>query len=844
MPQPDLDPIVDISMVLYEHGQKWQEAKRVLLALNQVSPIEGTRLACYEQESDMLCGFADLVNAFQPDFITGYNILGFDFRYLFDRADFFGARVSEHVRALGRMKGRLSDLQATTFSSRARGNNETNKLLIDGVDLEDMMQYCKRTFKMRSYSLNAVCAEHLDEQKEDVNHKEITPLWQGSNDDRRRLGSYCVKDALLPLRLCDKFMLVVDYIETARVKNTPISYVYSRGQQVNTYALLLRTARRRGFVLPHIKRPKLDTLTKTKKAYSGASVLDPKKGLYTTPIVTLDYASLYPSIMVSHNLDYSTWISEERIKALGFVEGRDYQRMPEGDCFVLPHIRKGLMPQFLDEDLLTVRGKLKAQLKVEKEPAKKDVLDRRQNAVKLAANSSYGFTGVTDGGGIMPWLPISRSVTSQGREYILHAKTMAEAQVTEAPSKFIQVIYGDTDSIMVDGHFSSVKEAAAWGKKTIAAINKPLKPPLQIAQDNIFEAQLLVSKKRYAFAIREKGQLVVKTKGLETTRRDNCLYSTELMSRVLHTMLVRKDPEAAVREAAEQIRLLRSGRIDLYKLRISRSLQKRLLTPEERHVQEEMRAQLEDEIAVQNFDEECKKKFYAGKQPHAVLASKLTQRDPDNAPHLGDRLYYVVVQGSKDLKMCDRAEDAAYILQNHIPVDFEYYVERQVRKPLSKLVKHLDKERPAEQRGKLGLMHQHVEGRKTIDIILSAGDKQVSIVRQIPPPTEGKITAFIQLRSRCVVCNSYQEGRSAKLEVVCVQCRDTERARRAYHSELEELRRCEQNSSKLWAHCQRCQKSTMQPILCGNSDCPIFFARSSAQILATLHAGRIEAFNW
>ena len=139
--------------------------------------------------------------------------------------------------------------------------------------------------------------------------------------------------------------------------------------------------------------------------FEGATVIEPKKGYYNTPIVTLDFSSLYPSIMMAHNLCYTTLIrGSSVIKEYNLTED-DYIRTPTGNMFVKSTLRKGLLPQIL-ESLLSARKKAKADLKLETDPFKKKVLDGRQLALKISANSVYGFTGAQNGK--LPCLEISQ----------------------------------------------------------------------------------------------------------------------------------------------------------------------------------------------------------------------------------------------------------------------------------------------------------------------------------------------------------------------------------------------------------------------------------------------------
>ena len=74
------------------------------------------------------------------------------------------------------------------------------------------------------------------------------------------------------------------------------------------------------------------------------------------------------------------------------LKSNEFIKTPSGNEFVTSGVRKGLLPEIL-ESLLSARKKAKADLKKETDPFKRQVLDGRQLALKISANSVYGFTG-------------------------------------------------------------------------------------------------------------------------------------------------------------------------------------------------------------------------------------------------------------------------------------------------------------------------------------------------------------------------------------------------------------------------------------------------------------------
>ena len=191
------------------------------------------------------------------------------------------------------MRGVLAVMRDTTFQSSAYGKRENVETSIGGRVIFDVLPYMYRNHKMSSYSLNSVSAEFLGQQKEDVHHSIIADLQQGSDADRRRLAVYCLKDAQLPMLLLNKLAVIVNYIEMARVTGVPLGFLLTRGQQIKVFSMLLRKTRAERMLIPNLaKHGGGEDAT-----YEGATVIEPKKAYYEVPIATLDFASLYPSIM-------------------------------------------------------------------------------------------------------------------------------------------------------------------------------------------------------------------------------------------------------------------------------------------------------------------------------------------------------------------------------------------------------------------------------------------------------------------------------------------------------------------------------------------------------------------
>ena len=120
-----------------------------------------------------------------------------------------------------------------------------------------------------SVFLNSVCAEFLGMQKEDVHHSIISELQQGTDEDRRRLAVYCIKDSYLVIRLMWKLAVLINYIEMARVCGVPLDYLLNRGQQIKVFSMLL--ARCRALIPCRTSRSTATTRTSSSRARRSSS---------------------------------------------------------------------------------------------------------------------------------------------------------------------------------------------------------------------------------------------------------------------------------------------------------------------------------------------------------------------------------------------------------------------------------------------------------------------------------------------------------------------------------------------------------------------------------------------
>eukprot|EP00917_Polyrhabdina_sp_WS-2016_P024989 GHVP01053924.1.p1 GENE.GHVP01053924.1~~GHVP01053924.1.p1 ORF type:complete len:1002 (+),score=148.80 GHVP01053924.1:260-3007(+) len=764
-PDANRDPVIQIGNIIRVNGTN--ETKKDLFVLGNCSPIPGVDIHSYKTEGEMLTAWRKYLVSSSIDMLIGYNVNNFDIPYLYGRAEVLKIKNFSNN---GKNRSNYSVLKKTNIQSRGMGIRDSHELKIKGRIVFDLFQAMTRDYKLRSYSLNSVSLHFLNKQKEDVKHSIITDLHNGTDDDRRRIGTYCMKDVELTQNLVEKLMFLYNYTEIARVTGIPFEFILGRGQQIRVLSKLLRLSKKKFFFMPDMRNESLDG------EFEGATVIEPKKGFYNIPITTLDFVSLYPSIIISNNLCYSTYIPElSTVKNLG-INKDQISTSPTGDMFISEKERDGLIPEVL-RDLLGARSEAKSLLKKEKDPEKKAVLNARQNALKLCANSVYGFTGAEVG--FLKCFAVSRSVTAYGRQMINKTVKLVTEKYCHMSAN---VIYGDTDSVMVDFGVKTVKEAIEIGKEAALYVSGNFKAPIELQFEKVYFPYLLMCKKRYIglFWTNPDNYDKMDAKGIETVRRDTCPLVSRLVAKSLNLLLIDRNVEGAKEYVKRTVSDILMNRIDMSSLVITKTYSK--------------------------LD-------YKVKQPHGELVKKLMDRDPKSCPGLGERVAFVVVHGKKNSPVYERTEDPLYVLQNNIPIDFDYYLENQIRKPIERIFEPI-----LENPGDL-LKGEHTRGMS----------------RSAPKNTV--MSKFTVKKNKCLNCQSAMNEKGA----LCYSCKDSWQT--VTIQKINEQNTRAEKYSRLWTQCQQCQGSLTQLVICSNNDCPIFYMRSKAAIDVQEIADEINRLN-
>jgi DNA polymerase delta subunit 1 len=658
------DACFQIAISLCKFGSDEPYDKTCLCYKTTDPNLEGSTIQSYETEREMLEAFHKYIHTKDVDIITGWNIFGFDMEYIYKRAQI--TKCNYGFFNLGKLRDTESELVIKKLSSSALGDNLLKLLPMPGRFIFDMFHEVKKGYKLDSYKLDNVSKLYLGDQKIDMAPKEMFARYrEGDPVKLREVAEYCIKDTLLPHRLMKKLCTLLNLVEMAKATWVPANFLVERGQQIKVFSQLTKKARELGFTVPTIRYGALP-----EEPYEGATVLEAQKGAYYTPITALDFEALYPSIMMAHNLCYSSYVMDE--KKYGAVPGITYETFNIGDrTYKFAQDVPSLLPAILAE-LKQFRKQAKRDM-ANATGFMKEVYNGKQLAYKISMNSVYGFTGA--GKGILPCVPIASTTTSKGRSMIEETKNYVEANFPGA-----KVRYGDTDSVMVEFDVGDRKgeEAIAYswevGERAAEECSALFKKPNNLELEKVYWPYFLYSKKRYAAKLWTKGKDdkmhmdYIDIKGLQVVRRDNTPHVREVCKELLDVILTSSDPGPPKELAKERAIELLSGDVPNDKLILSQGLSDTY------------------KVGGKNVSVTSSESVNIN-QSHVQVVTKMRERKPGSEPQSGDRVPYLLTktQDSK-AKAYEKAEDPKYVEEHGVPVDYHYYFLNKFLNPVCDLL--------------------------------------------------------------------------------------------------------------------------------------------------------------
>uniref|UniRef100_A0A8C7K536 DNA polymerase n=1 Tax=Oncorhynchus kisutch TaxID=8019 RepID=A0A8C7K536_ONCKI len=480
-------------------------------------------------ERTLLGFFLAKMHKLDPD-IVGHDIFGFDLEVLLQRITV--CKVP-HWSKIGRLK--RSNMPKLGGRSGFAEKSATCGRLVCDVEIS-----AKELIRCKSYHLTELAAQVLKTERATIPAENIKNLYSDS-PHLLYLLELTWTDAKLILQIMCELNVLPLALQITNIAGNVLSRTLMGGRSERNEYLLLHAFHDKNYIVPDkpsFKKAQQELgeeegdsgkgkSRRKKAAYAGGLVLDPKVGFYDKFVLLLDFNSLYPSIIQEFNICFTTVQREaHRTRKKTEHDPDEIPEVPDAD------LEMGILPKEIRK-LVERRKQVKQLMKAQDiNPDLYLQYDIRQKALKLTANSMYGCLGFSFSRFYAK--PLAALVTHKGREILMHTKDMVQKMNLE-------VIYGDTDSIMINTNSSSLEEVYKLGNKVKAEVNKLYKL-LEIDIDGVFKSLLLLKKKKYAALVVEPlgdGRYSTKQelKGLDIVRRDWCDLAKECGNYVIGQIL-------------------------------------------------------------------------------------------------------------------------------------------------------------------------------------------------------------------------------------------------------------------------------------------------------------------
>jgi DNA polymerase alpha subunit A len=648
-------------------------------------------------ERALLNAFFTRIHVEDPDILASHNLFGFEFDVVISRA------VAHKLPGWNKI-GRLRRTKTPTGIS--------DRDVASGRLLCDTYKAAKEFLRETTYSLTHLAGSQLQLDRAEVDPMDV-PRYFSDAKNIIKLCMHTMNDAYIVLRLMLKLQVVPLTKQLTNLSGNLWARTMRGARAERIEYLLLHEFHMLKYILPERKpmdsgaskkAPKRaeddqegddegqrvggHARARAKAAYAGGLVLEPKKGLYDTYVLLLDFNSLYPSLIQEYNLCFTTieWTKFDNDKSLAEQQADAAKAAEDAEADevdpdavsagmkALPPLPDSTLPQGVlprvIKTLVDRRREVKALLKKAKDPSLRQQLDIRQKALKLTANSMYGCLGFSFSRFYAK--PIAALVTSKGREALQRTVDQARNQMG------LDVIYGDTDSVMINTGMTDLAQVKVIGQQVKKEVNKLYKC-LELDIDGIFKSMLLLKKKKYAaLVINESadGTLTYEKelKGLDLVRRDWCPLSKNAGKFTVDKILSgapREDIVIAIHDYLGSLsQSVRAGQVEMTEFIVTKGLNK---SPK-------------DYPDVKG-------------QPHLQVALQMLKA---NKPvNIGDHIPYIICTQVRDAEKegnsaktsaADRAyhPDELVRSKGELTIDYEWYLSQQILPPISRLCEPIE----------------------------------------------------------------------------------------------------------------------------------------------------------
>ncbi|KAF4446334.1 DNA polymerase zeta subunit [Fusarium austroafricanum] len=729
-------------------------------------------------ELDLMVRMVEIVRSHDPDILTGYEVHGSSWGYLIERArlkydynlcdEFSRMKTQSHGR-FGKQDDRW-------------GFNTTSTIRVTGRHMVNVWRAMQGELNLLQYTMENVVWHLLHRRIPHYSWETLTSWYKnGKHRELSRMLRYYQTRVKLDIEILDANELISRTSEQARLLGVDFFSVFSRGSQFKVESIMFRIAKPENFLL----------MSPSRKQVGGQNaleclplVMEPRSAFYNSPLLVLDFQSLYPSVIIAYNYCYSTFLGRvtnwKGMNKMGFTEYKRQRGLlalledhiniaPNGMMYVKSEIRKSLLAKMLTE-ILETRVMVKSAMKQDKDDKTfQQLLNNRQLALKLLANVTYGYTSASFSGR-MPCSEIADSIVQTGRETL----ERAIAYIHSVEKWDAEVVYGDTDSLFIHLKGRTKDEAFDIGNEISEAITAMNPQPIKLKFEKVYHPCVLIAKKRYVgykYESKTQAEPEFDAKGIETVRRDGTPAEQKIEEKALRLLFETAD-----------------------------------LSQVKEYFQRQCQKIMRNNVSVQDFcfAKEVRLGTYSNKgapPAGALVSTKRMLRDARAEPQYGERVPYVVVTGAPGARLTDRCVAPEELLSNpHWRLDAGYYISKNIIPPLERIFNLVGAD--------VRQWYDEVPKVQRIHTAAAFGEK--------------KTTIESYMRStHCLICDRQFSQQDSPL---CPRCRKN------VPSSLLTLQtrvtREERRLQEVLSLCRSCSGATpIEDVECDSKDCPVFWTR-------------------
>ncbi|CCE62779.1 hypothetical protein TPHA_0D01380 [Tetrapisispora phaffii CBS 4417] len=625
------------------------------------SAIGNLPVGIYYSELEMFDAIIDLILFFDPDILSGFEVQKSSWGYMSERCT--------HVYKFDFLN---EICRATKYTNNRKnskwGTSHTTSISVPGRHVLNIWRAMRSEVNLKQYTVEILAYEVLHKRLPRFSSQYLTELWNSRDITKiRTVVFYWINRVRVNVSLLKKQDYIERIIEQARLIGIDFYSVYYRGSQFNVESVLVRLCKSESFLL---LSPSKDDVRNQKPLECVPLVMEPDSLFYKSPLVVLDFQSLYPSVMMAYNYCYSTMLG--RVNEMSYVGNKigvtsinydeniltllkdDIIISPNGIAFVKPSVRKSTLTKMLNE-ILTTRFLVKKTMK--DLPAENSKLNRlmnsRQLALKLLANVTYGYASASFSGR-MPNSDLSDAIVQTGREILQNA-----IEFIEGSEKYgAKVVYADTDSLFVYLPGKTREDAFSIGRELATEISRRNPDPIVLNFEKVYNPCILLSKKRYVgYAYEYESQIkpIFNAKGIETVRRDGYRLQQQVVEKALTIFFSTQDLSLVKKYLFEIFTKLDRGEIPIQDLCFAQ------------------------EVKLGSY------KSIDTAPAGAQVAMREMKNDKRAEPQYKERVPYLVVKGEAGQILRDRSISPKEFLQNpSLEIDSEYYITKTLVPPLNR----------------------------------------------------------------------------------------------------------------------------------------------------------------